>query len=100
MSEHVIRQDKEVKSIYPETSVKNTLLYTVRGREDFVDDDGFFQINFQPVDAAKRNPATISTVKPTNTPFFISYLLVLVDKAYLSFESQLDFFLYLIQEIM
>ena len=56
MSEHVIRQNKEVKSIYPETSVKNTLLYTVRGREDFVDDDGFFQINFEPVDTAKRNP--------------------------------------------
>jgi hypothetical protein len=56
MSEHVIRQDKAVKSIYPETSVKNTLLYTVRGREDFVDDDGFFQINFEPVDTAKRNP--------------------------------------------
>jgi len=56
MSEHVIRQNKEVKSIYPETSVKNTLLYTVRGREDFVDNDGFFQINFQPIDAAKRNP--------------------------------------------
>lgn len=56
MSEHIIRQNKEVKSIYPETSVKNTLLYTVRGREDFVDDDGFFQINFQPVDVAKRNP--------------------------------------------
>ena len=56
MSEHVIRQNKEVKSIYPETSVKNTLLYTVRGREDFVDENGFFQINFEPVDTAKRNP--------------------------------------------
>jgi len=56
MSEHVIRQDKQAKSIYPETSVKNTLLYTVRGQEDFVDDDGFFQINFEPVDTAKRNP--------------------------------------------
>ena len=56
MSEHVIRQNKEVKSIYPDTSVKNTILYTVRGREDFVDQDGFFQIDFQPVDDAKRNP--------------------------------------------
>ena len=56
MSEHIIRQNKEVKSIYPEGSVKNTLLYTVRGREDFVDQDGFFQINFQPIEHAKRNP--------------------------------------------
>jgi hypothetical protein len=56
MSEHVIRQNKETKSIYPDTSVKNTILYTVRGREDFVDENGFFQINFEPVDTAKRNP--------------------------------------------
>ena len=56
MSEHIIRQDRQVKSIYPETSNKNTILYTVSGRQDFVDDDGFFQINFQPVDNAKVNP--------------------------------------------
>jgi hypothetical protein len=30
----------------------------------------------------------------------MSYLLVLVDKAHLAFESQLDFHLYLIKEIM
>ena len=56
MSEHVIRQDRNIRSIYPETSTKNTILYTVSGRQDFVDENGFFQINFQPVDDAKKNP--------------------------------------------
>ena len=39
MSEHVIRQDKDKDGFYtePVTSNQNTVLYTVRGREDFVD---------------------------------------------------------------
>ena len=58
MSEHVIRQDKDKDGFYtePVTSNQNTVLYTVRGREDFVDQNGCFQINYQPVEKAKTNP--------------------------------------------
>ena len=58
MSEHVIRPDKDSKGFYtePALSNQNTVLYTVRGREDFVDQNGCFQINYQPVEQAKKNP--------------------------------------------
>ena len=56
MSEHIIKKDKNIKSIHPQYSVKNTTLYTVIGRHDFVDDNGFFQVNFQPIEEAKKNP--------------------------------------------
>jgi hypothetical protein len=58
MSEHVIRPDKDSEGFYtePVTSNQNTILYTVRGREDFVDQNGCFQINYQPVEEAKTNP--------------------------------------------
>ena len=58
MSEHVIRPDKDSQGFYtePVSSNQNTVLYTVRGREDFVDQNGCFQINYQPVEQAKTNP--------------------------------------------
>jgi len=62
MSEHVIRpdKDKDREGFYTDevrdTSNHNTILYTVRGREDFVDQDGFFQVNFQRIEQAKLNP--------------------------------------------
>jgi len=60
MSEHVIRPDKDREGFYTDevrdTSNQNTILYTVRGREDFVDQDGFFQVNFQRIEQAKLNP--------------------------------------------
>ncbi len=56
MSEHVIRPDKDSEGFYtePVTSNQNTILYTVRGREDFVDQNGCFQINYQPVEEANK----------------------------------------------
>ena len=57
MSEHVIReQDKELTEGYRDTTNHNTVLYTIRGRHDFVDQDGRFQVNFEPVEKAKSNP--------------------------------------------
>jgi len=60
MSEHVIRQDKDREGFYTDdvkdTSNHNTILYTIKGRHDFVDQDGRYQINFQPVEQAKSNP--------------------------------------------
>ena len=57
MSEHVIReQDKELTEGYRDTTNHNTVLYTIRGRHDFVDQDGRFQVNFEPVEKAKNNP--------------------------------------------
>jgi len=61
MSEHIIRPDKDDHGFYrnetyPESTTKNTILYTVRGREDFVDENGYFQINYQPIERAKTNP--------------------------------------------
>ena len=57
MSEHVIReQDKDLTEDYRDTTNHNTILYTIKGRHDFVDQDGRFQVNFEPVEKAKSNP--------------------------------------------
>ena len=55
MSEHVIReQDKDLTEDYRDTTNHNTVLYTIRGRHDFVDQDGRFQVNFEPVEKDKN----------------------------------------------
>jgi len=61
MSEHKIRHDKDEYGFYTEVvednvQKENTVLYTISGREDFVDREGFFRIGFQPIERAKVNP--------------------------------------------
>lgn len=57
MSEHKINQDVSTNNVEDKnTSKENMILYTVNGREDFVDEEGFFRIKFQPIERAKLNP--------------------------------------------
>jgi hypothetical protein len=60
MSEHIINADKDQHGFYKEGTIdnanQNTKLYTISGRHDFIDQDGFFQVNFEPVEKAKINP--------------------------------------------
>lgn len=57
MSEHRIKQDSNDSDIVEvDTKKENVILYTVNGREDFIDKEGFFRINFQPIERAKLNP--------------------------------------------
>ena len=56
MSEHIIRQNKDIVDPLRESKPNEILLYTISSRQDYKDEDGNFRIESMDLDKAKVHP--------------------------------------------